>query len=157
MAIGGTIRRLRIQENRKANEFAEKVGTSKSYLSQLEGGSKNPSKEILQKIADELDYPIYAFEDEDYEDAVGMHNLFRLFNKYAGSLETDATIKEKVENGSLDEGVYIKLSEESVSDFMRLWYEKYAEEKAGTLSKEDFQKWMDRFTVQSEPNQSEDK
>ena len=63
---GGYIKKIRLSKNLGLNETAEKVGISGSYLSNIEKGiKKNPSTEILQKIADFLNVSINDFFDND--------------------------------------------------------------------------------------------
>ncbi len=151
MTIGEKIKRFRKQSGMKACTLAENLKWNKSYISQMEHGKRKPSQEQLQKIADALGYPLCAFDDTDYDYVVAMHRLFSIYQKYDGLLETDETIKEKVSEGSLEEGVYISFK--SLAGFMATWYEKINDVKDGNLSEEDFQEWMDRYTAQSEPSQ----
>ncbi|MCR5598454.1 MAG: helix-turn-helix domain-containing protein [Lachnospiraceae bacterium] len=152
MTLGQTIRKLRKQSNIKAVELAEALNTSKSYISQYEHDKKKPSKEQLEKIADFLGYPVCAFEDTEYDAMVGMHRLFQLFQKYEGVIETDETIKAKVSEDTLEEGVYISLK--SLSGFMITWFNKYEDWKNGEISEADFQEWMDRYTLDYEPSKT---
>lgn len=53
------IKRFRESKNMTLKELAYRVGISAGYLSHLERGSRsNPSKEVMEKIADELDSTI---------------------------------------------------------------------------------------------------
>lgn len=49
------IKSLRVGKGFKAGEFAERIGISREYLRLIENGkAKNPSREIMTKIAKEL-------------------------------------------------------------------------------------------------------
>jgi transcriptional regulator with XRE-family HTH domain len=60
MNIGSTIRTLRKSKFPKLTQskFAKSVGTTQTYLSQIECGNKNPSFGILESISKELDVPL---------------------------------------------------------------------------------------------------
>ena len=79
-----------------------------------------------------------------------MHRLFSIYRKYEGVLETDESIKHKISDGTLEEGVYISFKK--LQDHMDAWFEIYNKMKDGTISEAEFQEWMDAFTVETEPN-----
>lgn len=54
MSLGEYIRRQREMSERSLREFADMVGISNPYLSQIERGLRAPSEEVLQSIADAL-------------------------------------------------------------------------------------------------------
>lgn len=62
------IKALRVGQGFKAGEFANKVGISREYLRQIENGkAKNPSREIMIKIAKELNSDVVTlFFNEEY-------------------------------------------------------------------------------------------
>lgn len=51
------IKKYRKEQNLSQMNLAEKVGTSTSYLGEIEIGKKFPSIEMIQKIADALNIP----------------------------------------------------------------------------------------------------
>lgn len=51
MDIGNAIKSIRIDTQLTQDEFANKVGISRSYLGDLENNRKSPSVETLQKLA----------------------------------------------------------------------------------------------------------
>jgi transcriptional regulator with XRE-family HTH domain len=53
--VGEKIRQLRQEKGLKQEEFAELAGIDYSYLNQLENGKRNPTVEMLDKIAKALD------------------------------------------------------------------------------------------------------
>lgn len=60
------LKSIRVREGYRQGEFAKKIGISREYLRLLENGrAKNPSKELMKKIADELNSTVQeVFFDE---------------------------------------------------------------------------------------------
>jgi transcriptional regulator with XRE-family HTH domain len=52
--INEALRLIRIFHDLKQFEVAEKLGVSKSHISEIEKGSKSPSLELINKYADEF-------------------------------------------------------------------------------------------------------
>ena len=46
-------------------EFARRIDVSAPFLSDIEAGRRNPSGEVLARIAEELDAPLAELEAED--------------------------------------------------------------------------------------------
>ena len=44
--------------NLNQNEFAENIGITQTYLSQLEGNKKTPSTQVLENISSQSKYPM---------------------------------------------------------------------------------------------------
>lgn len=64
--IGETIRELREQKGIGLNKLARMVGISGPYLSQIESGvRKNPSYDVLNKIAGALEVPLATLIQDD--------------------------------------------------------------------------------------------
>lgn len=64
------IKKYRKEQNLSQMNLAEKVGTSTSYLGEIEIGKKFPSIEMIQKIADALNIPpfkLFMSEDDFYK------------------------------------------------------------------------------------------
>lgn len=76
--------RYRIREIRKAkgwnvSDLADRVGTSKGHMSDIETGKRNPSTSMLAMIAQALNVPepeLYAAEGPDEERAVAHFAMF---------------------------------------------------------------------------------
>ena len=63
-----TLKGLRVGQGFKAGQFAEEVGISREYLRKLENGSaKNPSVELMKKIAKKLNSDVITlfFSDDE--------------------------------------------------------------------------------------------
>ena len=56
--INEALRLIRVFHDLKQNELADRLGVSKSYLSEIEKGTKVPSLEVIQKYADEFNVPV---------------------------------------------------------------------------------------------------
>src|SRR5919198_2407013 len=64
-SLGDYIRRQRELSEQSMRQFAERVGISNPYLSQIERGLRAPSEEVLRSIADAL----HVSADTLYEQA----------------------------------------------------------------------------------------
>jgi len=59
MKAGKTIRELRKTKlNQKQGEFAKDVGISHNYMSQIENDLKQPSADVMERIAKQLGIPL---------------------------------------------------------------------------------------------------
>lgn len=63
MNLGKSIRTLRKSLTPKVTqaEYAESIGITQSYLSCIENGEKEPSTDLLKKVADKHDVPMPVF------------------------------------------------------------------------------------------------
>lgn len=53
MSIGARIKELRVKHNQSLQGLADAIGASKAHVWELErGGSKNPSMDLLKKLAE---------------------------------------------------------------------------------------------------------
>jgi transcriptional regulator with XRE-family HTH domain len=53
MSLGARLKQLRIKKNRSLQDVADAVGASKAHIWEIErGGSKNPSMDLLNRLAD---------------------------------------------------------------------------------------------------------
>ncbi len=74
MKIGKAIRKIRQDAGFRQRGFANMIGISQSYLSQIENGYKLPSTDLLQVIAEFARVPLpilfwFAIEIEDVSEA----------------------------------------------------------------------------------------
>lgn len=56
--LNNALRLIRVFHDLKQNEAADRLSISKSYLSELEKGSKEPSLEILRRYEKVFDIPV---------------------------------------------------------------------------------------------------
>lgn len=55
--LAEALRLIRVFHDMKQQEVADRLGLSKSYVSELESGKKAPSIEVIQKYADAFGIP----------------------------------------------------------------------------------------------------
>lgn len=65
MALGAEIRQRRMALGVSLREFARRIGVSAPFLSDIEAGRRNPSGDVLGRIAGELQAPLAELEAED--------------------------------------------------------------------------------------------
>jgi transcriptional regulator with XRE-family HTH domain len=59
MSIGARLKELRVKKNKSLQELADAVGASKAHIWEIErGGSKNPSMDLLTKLAEHFDVSV---------------------------------------------------------------------------------------------------
>ncbi|MDO9204150.1 helix-turn-helix domain-containing protein [Methylotenera sp.] len=68
--VGECIRHLRLELGMNQEQFAEKCGFFRTYLSRIETGCANPTLSALEVIANALDLSVFEF--------------FELVNKHTG-------------------------------------------------------------------------
>lgn len=56
--FGERVRELRLAAGYKQDEFADKCGFARSYMSRIETGGANPSLDAVQTIANALRVPV---------------------------------------------------------------------------------------------------
>ena len=56
--LSEALRLIRVFHDVKQNELAERLGISKSYISEIEKGKKSPSMDIIQQYASEFQMPV---------------------------------------------------------------------------------------------------
>lgn len=65
--VGIKIKRLRLKRGFSINELSDRAGISKSYLSYIERGiQKNPSLQVLSKLAATLDTNVEDLLEENF-------------------------------------------------------------------------------------------
>lgn len=57
MTLGFAVRRLRVAAGFSQKQFAERLDVSQSYLSQIEGDRREPTIQLVRKMAGELGVP----------------------------------------------------------------------------------------------------
>lgn len=56
--LGTALRCIRVFHDLKQGEAASKLGISRSYLSEIESGAKEPTLQILQRYAEVFEVPL---------------------------------------------------------------------------------------------------
>jgi transcriptional regulator with XRE-family HTH domain len=80
MSIGAKLNKLRMKSGRSLQQLADEIGVSKAHIYELESGKvKNPSVEVLKKLAKLFVVPVTYFIEEDEE--VEFQVMFRELEK----------------------------------------------------------------------------
>ncbi|WP_414588584.1 helix-turn-helix domain-containing protein [Scytonema sp. PCC 10023] len=69
--LSKALRLMKIFHDLTQKELAEKLGISKSYLSEIESGKKTPTINLLKRYSEVFDVPIYSiifFAEHFYSD-----------------------------------------------------------------------------------------
>jgi transcriptional regulator with XRE-family HTH domain len=83
MAIGSKLRQLRLKRGESLQDVADNVGASKAHIWEIEAGkSKNPSLDLLRRLADHFAVSVShlsgeAPEDTDDEQLLVMYRSMR--------------------------------------------------------------------------------
>lgn len=71
--IANALRLIRVFHDLKQIELADKMGVSKSYISEIEAGKKSPSIQLIEKYSEEFRIPVSSIlffaerlEDQSY-------------------------------------------------------------------------------------------
>ena len=81
MRIGDVIASVRRRKRIEQRELAKLIGSSVSYLSQIENNRKKPSFKLLNEIADKLNIPLSTLLFETIEEKhISDENDRNLFN-----------------------------------------------------------------------------
>jgi len=66
VALGARLRELRVQKGQSLQQVADAVGASKAHIWELEKGtSRNPSMDLLSKLADHFSVTVASLVGED--------------------------------------------------------------------------------------------
>lgn len=73
MLVGVKLKNLRLKRGYSINELSDRSGVSKSYLSYIERGiQKNPSLQVLSKLASTLDTNVEELLDNNHTSIDGI-------------------------------------------------------------------------------------
>jgi len=83
MSLGSRLHKLRIKNNRSLKDVADAVSASKAHIWEIErGGSKNPTMELLDRLADYFDVSVsYLVGEDPDEGQAGLVALYRDLTK----------------------------------------------------------------------------
>jgi transcriptional regulator with XRE-family HTH domain len=89
MNLGLAVKTLRKNKGLTQGNFCEMVGITQSYLSQVENGNKEPSIDVVKKIADALGTPMpvlfwFTLTEEDVDES--KVEVFKLLKPSVDSL-----------------------------------------------------------------------
>lgn len=72
MDVGKNIRVIRTKAGLRQKKLAKMLGVSASYLSQVEGGKRNPSFSFIRSFSERLNVPMGLIFLEDYSKQNGL-------------------------------------------------------------------------------------
>jgi transcriptional regulator with XRE-family HTH domain len=83
MSLGARLKGLRIKKSKSLQDVADAVRASKAHIWEIErGNSKNPTMELLDKLADYFDVTVaYLVGEDPDEDKAGLVALYRDLTK----------------------------------------------------------------------------
>jgi len=78
--LGSVLKHIRIFNHQTQSELADNISLSRSYISEIESGSKIPTLEVLQKYAEFFDIPLSSIMlfDEEYKDKKSLKKKTKL-------------------------------------------------------------------------------
>lgn len=80
MSLGSKLKDLRILKRQSLQQVAESIGASKAHIWELERGtSRNPSLELLSKLADHFGVSISTFVGENPDDPTEDPEIIAMF------------------------------------------------------------------------------
>lgn len=89
MSLAARLRELRVAKRESLQQVADAVGLSKTHVWELEkGNTSNPSIDILTRLADHFEVPIYRLTGEDMADPAADPELVSMF-RMASELDED--------------------------------------------------------------------
>lgn len=94
--IGDRLKELRKNQNLTQSQLAEKIGIPRTTYANYENNSREPSKEILEKIADILNVSINTLIYGDYTNEPGITIALHNTNGIDDELPDEA--KKEIEN-----------------------------------------------------------
>lgn len=99
MSFAARLKELRLRAGQSLQQVADAVGVSKTHIWELETGrSKNPSMEMLAKLADHFKVTIKSLVGEDLEAAGADEQLMRMFRQASElSPEDRATLDHMIQ------------------------------------------------------------
>lgn len=100
MSVGAKLKRLRLKKGESLQDVADAVGASKAHIWELEAGkSKNPSLDLLTKLADHFVVSLSQLVGEAPEEEFDDKNLIVLFRNLKELGEDD----KKLIKGIIDQ------------------------------------------------------
>lgn len=88
--LGEALRLIRVFNDLKQNEMADRISVSKSYLSEIEKGQKTPTLDILQKYSKEFSLPVSSilfFAEEIPKAKIGERVRVKVAKNVMGMLQ----------------------------------------------------------------------
>ena len=89
MNLGNAVKELRKKRGLTQGDFCKQIGITQSYLSQVENGNKEPSVDVIKKIAVALSTPVpvlfwFTLTEDDVDES--KVEVFKLLKPSVDSL-----------------------------------------------------------------------
>lgn len=149
--IGERIRYYRQKAGLTQKALAESCGLSEAAIRNYELGNRIPDYETIMDIAENLQVSIYTLMDPKLDHFFGvLHALFRLEETYG--------LHPEVSRGKVR--LTFEYSEATqatehlggtLAQIVRLWNRMYHQYQNGTISKEEYQNWKNKYPEFAEP------
>ncbi len=100
MPVGDQIKQLRVRKGQSLQQVADAVGASKAHIWEIESNrSRNPSLDLLQRLAAHFETTIAFLIEEDVRDASRAEQFFRKNSQtLAGMTDEDFDLFERLLN-----------------------------------------------------------
>lgn len=93
MSLGARLLELRLKKGESLQQVADSVGLSKTHVWELEKGrSKNPTTDLLTKLADHFGVTVRSLLGEDPESAGANEDLLRMFRQMGDLNERERSL-----------------------------------------------------------------
>ncbi|WMM11535.1 helix-turn-helix transcriptional regulator [Staphylococcus simulans] len=97
MSVGKTIKEIRKQRNLTQKQLADQIKISRSYLSDIENGNKNPSIKTTQQLAEKLGVsPTYLISGNKMYSDLSDEEKRQAFLKMNKQMAEDNTTREQM-------------------------------------------------------------
>lgn len=97
MSLATKIKKLRLSKNESLQDLASAIGISKTHLWELEQNrSKNPSINLIEKLADHYKITIASLLGEEIEENNTNEEMVRMFRQAGELSDEDRTLLDDV-------------------------------------------------------------
>ena len=117
MDIGENIRKIRINKKLTQAELAKKAGISREAVVNYEADKRKPSYEILLKIADALNIPLYELLSGELGENENSSTVETYLKAYATDAEIMDEYLEYLDNTIFNQGLFIPKENETLDEF----------------------------------------
>lgn len=100
MSLGATLKNLRLRKGESLQQLADAVGASKAHVWELETGkSKNPSLDLLSKLAEHFEISLSLLIGEIPEDETSDDPLVVMYRDMKEITESDRDLLKTIIQG----------------------------------------------------------
>lgn len=103
MSLGATLKKLRLRKGESLQALADAVGASKAHIWELETGkSKNPSLDLLTKLAEHFEISLSLLIGEKPEDETSDEKLVVMYREMKELTDSDQQLLKTIIQGMKD-------------------------------------------------------